>query len=396
MKTIKFHSILRKFALILLFSIFGLFATEEVREARGQEAPPWTDATQGGPLGVAKVDVEETPTLTTITGWDPEGREVGRIELVHGLFELSGIFVDNSDEPLVMGRRLEVIVLGQRLHWETEGFAPTLGLPTHPDSQWALAAFLEDLRVIPLLERWGIGFQAKSQSSRNKDAPFICDLEGTHPFECSGERTCKTLLNRLHPEDTSIVVPGTCGRSIAADAAWTVHQTANADYNWDWEGENDPDLQGNFNQSFIAQCCRFPGGTPQYAKKSCSDSISCVGDSCKTTCGTTGGPGRCVGCPDYTHDDTNEKCELRVQFAGWVDPSAPNEVSTYPESVLDNKVYEVCAHVAWTCGDGYCDSDEDCASCAADCACHKNSSCVAATAPGESARCCKSGKCETE
>jgi hypothetical protein len=64
-----------------------------------------------------------------------------------------------------------------------------------------------------------------------------------------------------------------------------------------------------------------------------------------------------VGCPAYTHDLTNGKCEIHIQFAGWVVQNAPDEISEHPESVLDNKVYEVCARVNGTCGDGYCDSE---------------------------------------
>lgn len=78
---------------------------------------------------------------------------------------------------------------------------------------------------------------------------------------------------------------------------------------------------------------------------------------------------------------------MHVQQADWTDPQAPKG---------KKKVFEVCARFAWTCGDGYCDVDEDCATCEPDCACHGDNLCVAAVDASESARCCEYGQCEDD
>jgi hypothetical protein len=112
-----------------------------------------------------------------------------------------------------------------------------------------------------------------------------------------------------------------------------------------------------YDQSFIAQCCPSLSPTPAfYAKKACPDSRSCsVANPCMTTCGEVTAPGRCTPCPTYP---TMGKCAMRVEEAHWKDRDAPGGKT---------KVYNVCARFAWTCGDGVCDLDEDCTSCAEDC-----------------------------
>ncbi|HKX13286.1 MAG TPA: hypothetical protein VJP40_09050, partial [bacterium] len=330
-----------------------------------------------------RVDVAATPTLTTITAYDSQGQQVGRLELFHGRFEMSESFVEGREDPWVTGRRLEVSALGQKLQWETEGFAPTLELPAHPAGQSALAAFLQDARVASVLEGHGIGFQ--SSSGKNEDDPLACDLTGTHPYECSGEATCATLLVRLNPE---IAPPGTCARSVIAPYAWTVYQRAFAGYTLDHLATEEV----KFDQSVVAQCCpEVVSGTTTtaatYAKKTCPESLACSPLApCQTSCGPVTRPGACVGCPAY-HDLTGGKCAMHVQRADWTDPLAPQG---------KKKVFEVCARFAWTCGDGYCDVDEDCSTCTSDCACHGDNLCVTALDASESARCCEDGVCEDD
>jgi hypothetical protein len=322
--------------------------------------------TDSSRLGITGFEIRESPQRTTVVGRDAAGREVGRLELVRGRFTPSGIFAEDH-EGVVDGRTLEIRVLDQTLRWETEGFAPALALPPHPPGQWAIADFVEDEVVAPVLARWGIGF-ARAPGRRSEG--YRCDLEGTHPVECSRETTCQTLAGGVEP---ALPPPGTCGRTVAASYAWTVHQRASAGYHWD---ADDPE-EVPHDQSFIAQCC-----PDFYAKKSCPDSRACTVEApCKTTCGDVTVPGRCVGCPTYA---SNGKCAMRVEYAGWKDKDAPGGKA---------KVYSVCARFGWSCGDGICDLDEDCASCVADCGCHGDNLCVAG-GDGEKPRCCEEGVCD--
>lgn len=369
-----FKSILNKSALFLFVLASGLISAGGMK-VHGQE---------GSQLDLARVEVQETTDLTTVTGWDSGGREVGRLELLHGSFEMSGFFAADRDDPSVTGRRLTVSALGKTMHWETEGFAPTLDLPAHPPGQGALAAFLEDARVKPVLTRWGIGFTTGPQ--RKADAPYVCDLEGTNPRDCSGEATCDTLLVRMNPL-LEIPPPGTCARSVPAPAAWTVYQRANAGYHLDHLLT--PEVA--FTQSVVAQCCpeiktETSTNPAAYQKKTCPESLTCTAASpCKTSCGPVIRPGACVGCPAY-HDLTKGKCAMRVQHAGWRDLGSPKS----------KEVYEVCARFDWTCNDGFCDADEDCENCAADCACHGDNLCVPAASPDGGARCCEFGQCDDD
>ncbi len=355
---------IHKFSAIALAVLFSIIP--ENREAKAQD--------------LTRVELEETSTMTTVTGWDAQNRQMGRLELLQGRFAMSDLFAADRDSPWVTGRRLKVEALDQTLQWESEGFAPTLSLPAHPASQKALANFLDDRRVKAVLERHGIGFQS---NPHQEDDPSACDLEGTHAYECSGETTCAIHLVREHPE---IAPPGTCARTVPAPYAWTVHQRAFAGYHLDHLASEEV----QFTQSVVAQCCPeviTPTGVMPaiYAKKTCPESLTCSAQTpCETSCGTVTRPGACVGCPAY-HDSTEGKCAMYVEKADWTDPFAPKG---------KKKVFNVCARFAWTCGDGFCDVDEDCANCNADCACRGDNICMESAALNEAALCCENGICD--
>src|SRR5688572_15757647 len=109
-------------------------------------------------LGIAAFQVTEASVRSTVVGFDRDGAEVARLELTHGAFTLSAYFAADHDDPDVLGRKLDVSVLGQDMRWETEGFDPVLQLPAPPSSRWAVDAFLRDPHVERLLGRWQIGF----------------------------------------------------------------------------------------------------------------------------------------------------------------------------------------------------------------------------------------------
>jgi len=106
-------------------------ACDETQVPRGSSA-----------LGIDEFAIDETATMTRVRGLDAGGREVGRLELVHEHFKLTGIYRDDYDTAEVDGRRLRVAIAGQELVWETAGFEPTLHLPAHPEGHSRLAAFL--------------------------------------------------------------------------------------------------------------------------------------------------------------------------------------------------------------------------------------------------------------
>jgi hypothetical protein len=308
-----------------------------------------------GPLGIVSFEVRETTDTSTVIGRDADGREVGRLDLYRGPFTLSGVFAEDHDDPYVVGRRLSVRVLDQELSWETEGFTPTMGLPAHPASHAALAAFLDDPRVKPILERSGIAFEASA------DPPgYTCDVNGTNACHCVGT-ICPTLFG---------ATPGACGGLGGSDYVFIVHQRATDAYHV--IPKDLPDT--HYDQSVVAQCCPYISDAQPaiFAKKTCPDSPTCSASTpCPSTCGPVKTPGKCTACPMYP---SNGKCTMLVQDAGWSDPAAP--VITVPycgESTVrtteaQQEVQKLCARFAWTCGDGFCDADEDCASCPADCA----------------------------
>ena len=104
-------------------------------------------------------------------------------------------------------------------------------------------------------------------SGWNADGSEIARLEGTHPIDCSGKTTCPLIFGEA---------ANSCGGAnppVAATAAWSVHQRADAGYRWDYrEGEV------QFDQSIIAQCCPPVPGAVAYdffAKKACPDRRDC-------------------------------------------------------------------------------------------------------------------------
>ncbi len=225
-------------------------------------------------LGIAKFEVNDSQTLTTVVGRDAKGQEVARLDLTHGRFELSGNFRDDYDHLAVDGRRLHVEVGAQKLHWETEGYDPTLQMPAHPASNARLAAFLEDAHVKPVLDRWQIGFQ--TATANGGEIAYWTDSNIT-----SGANVRRNLTGLT--SSTTWASPtktyGVCGGAgYAATSAWAVG--------------ND----NNGAQTVVAQCCPpqsgvLGGNTSWYGVKSCPHSGT------TSQCGTASTV--CKSCPSY-------------------------------------------------------------------------------------------------
>ena len=80
------------------------------------------------------------------------------------------------------------------MHWETAGFDPVLQMPAHPPTQWALAAFLADPHVKPVLDRWGIGFEPSQATADGEVAYVTGNFRGHSPENCNGLSTCGTAF----------------------------------------------------------------------------------------------------------------------------------------------------------------------------------------------------------
>src|SRR5262245_16244206 len=111
-------------ASIVLCAMSGCWVDE-------RESPAGNDR-----LGIASFVEDEQADRISVSGLDASGNEAARLELVHGWFTLSGVFVDDYATPQVDGRKLTVKALGQQLEWQTAGFEPVLSLPAQSPSEW--------------------------------------------------------------------------------------------------------------------------------------------------------------------------------------------------------------------------------------------------------------------
>lgn len=251
----------------------------------GCDHPDATVDASSSKLGIARYSVQESPTTTTVIGLDADGVEVGRLELTHGVFTLSEPFTEDYTTPAVNGRKLSVDVLDQKMRWETAGYEPVLHMPAHPSQDWAVAVFLADSHVKPVLDRWGIGFDtvAVGLSGESEYADVVGSYRGKSPMSCDHMTSCGSTLNGTI---------NTCGGGGAAIDAARLTQSA---------GTNCGVYTSSYNQVLLAQCC--PAGTggqsvTWFAQKACPSTT----DN-NTSCGTRSS-GACKACPTYPQPAT--------------------------------------------------------------------------------------------
>ncbi len=229
-------------------------------------------------LGIAKFEIADTANKTSVVGLDEQGQEVGRLDLVHGRFTLSGQFKeDYPGTPEVDGRKLDVSIGGKpQLIWETAGYEPTLHMPAHPASLSTLAAFLADPHVRPVLEHWQIGFDP--MEAADGELAYTSGEElGSSPFDCSTPATtCGTART---------FTISTCGGGAAANVAKRSSRTS------------------PYTEYVLAQCCPISSGitAPWFAIKTCPTTGSGAQPS---SCGTTGATAACKSCSAYPTDST--------------------------------------------------------------------------------------------
>lgn len=168
------------------------------------------------PLGIAELQVEEGTDGLTITGVDPAGQIVGRLQLEIGTF----LLVDDTEgtSEVVFGRQLHVDVLGQTVDHESEGTDRRVLPPLEAPEQVVINQFLYDARVRPVLERWEIGLEDPvlqgdvdlPESPASSEVAYdTCALYPPNPSTCApidcvytqrwaGQPTsCKTTFDQL-------------------------------------------------------------------------------------------------------------------------------------------------------------------------------------------------------
>jgi hypothetical protein len=113
-------------------------------------------------LGVATWQTDHDPSgQITIVGEDEAGKEVAKVELFSGTFQLSDHYAQELDgaSPVVDGRRLAIEVNGKlAFDWESPEHT-AVHLPAVQQAAWRVAAIVEDPYVKDQLDRVAIGFQ---------------------------------------------------------------------------------------------------------------------------------------------------------------------------------------------------------------------------------------------
>lgn len=299
------------------------------------------------PSGNAPLKIERFATTddgyqTSVVGYDRDGLEVARLDLIHGRFKVTPPFTDDYDTAEVNGRKLLVDARGQQLHWETAGYEPVLEMPGHPPSAWALQLFLDDPHVKPVLDRWQIGFQAGAALPDGEDAytwtqlitNYSGDIKGGSYATCDNSTTCGSTSNGTI---------NTCGGTSAALTAKIVTQTP---------GTHSGLYTSGWNQKVVAQCCPTGSGgqtTPWFAIKACPT----TSDN-STQCGTRSS-GACKGCPSYP---------TRADWTCSVNNGS--SIGSYgTEGTISDVPYAYSTYdYVWVCGQGgdFCDRGDDCCS----------------------------------
>lgn len=241
-------------------------------------------------LGIEQFETVDHGNVTSIIGLDASGAEVGRVEILHGVYAASPEFADDFSSPTVDGRTLTVKVGAQSYHWETEGYAPTLSLPAAPGKMVAIGTFLEAPEVVGVMNRWGIGFEhfvaepPRTASALDGETAYLQDcgdgylapdlywMSAAADYGSGGQQYSSVSSVTLPNNESA----GTCGGSVAASSLGMITTTL-----------------GGVTQYAIQQQCTSSGETRLY-RKTCP-----AGTDTVSQCGNTSGA--CVGCGSYTN-----------------------------------------------------------------------------------------------
>lgn len=192
-------------------AILGVFAATGLVACA--EPAPTAVTSAADELGIARFATTDTPLQTTVIGLSADGTEIGRLELIHGVFTLTGPFRDDYDTATVDGRSLDVRVNGHAMHWEGAGYEPLLAMPAIPSSEAMLADFVTDPHVKPVLDRWQLGFES-TQADETSYLIGYRNFAGTLVASCNGQLNCGPSLVRTGTGAGTYSV-GTCGGGVA-------------------------------------------------------------------------------------------------------------------------------------------------------------------------------------
>lgn len=205
-----------------------------------------------GVLPLAAVTVQESGSTLELTGITAAGAKVAHLKLFQGPFTMA------EDGRAVDGRRLDVDVLGQATHHESEGYRQ-LQLP-FPAARVELSEFLLDPRVRAALDRWGLGFD-----------------ESTIPTLVSGT----VAPAEIAFYGCTYATTDTCNASSCAETVF--------------QGPSDTGCAAHASQQFV--CC---GNTAkQYAQRFCGY----TGTGYANPCGAEG-PNGCASCWTGNYNST--------------------------------------------------------------------------------------------
>jgi hypothetical protein len=277
-----------------VFGFLALSACAVDDEGTAVEAPAAANS-----LGITRFTVDESADTTTVTGFNEAGTEVGRLELVHGVFELSPAFADDyPGEGQIDGRRVHVFMNGtHRFSYETKGYEPIMRLPAHPAGQRDLAAFLSDPHVKPALDRWGIGWETVSFAGDEESYVNGTDtiVSGTvNEFWTAGGHSGVALgttptTNYGSPRTMggSAVYANTCGGSGVAPTMAIRADRMRRDSNGNLIGDGS-------HEWIVTQVCADPN--LWFGRKSCSLVNSDSRSRCQPSSTSTAG---CSNCGSY-------------------------------------------------------------------------------------------------
>ncbi len=179
------------------------------------QAPAPAPIVQGNSeLGIARFEVVETASKTTVVGRDDAGAEVARMELIHGSFTPSAAFADTLGTDAIVGRKVDVAIGTKQLSYENLGFAPVMKLPPLTGKSAVLATFLADPHVKPVLDQWKLGWEQVDANDESAYFNTQFQINGTGSYSCTGS-TCSNFTRSL-----TKVGGGSCTQNSQCDGAY--------------------------------------------------------------------------------------------------------------------------------------------------------------------------------
>ncbi len=243
-------------------ALSALLAVTACASPDGEDRNVVIHETNNAALGIARFVTEETDLVTTVIGFDANGVEVGRLELVHGRFVPDPDSYEYIGSEEVDGRSVKVNMQdGTQFLWQNIGYHPTMTIPALDDGTPMLKAFVAEPIVKQVMADWKWGF--------GDEDPYTSYTYAGYNFtDCGTSTTCGATLN-----GTAYSCGGSPSNPVNAVKSGYIEQGTGC-------GQSEDQL-------IVAQWC--PNGN--FSRKSCPTT---AGDN-TGLCGTRTS-GACVGC----------------------------------------------------------------------------------------------------